>query len=92
MPQFVSKIPAIDIAAAIVWGVCALAVLAGFSSGALAYSDQDLAKLLQSNICTGCDLSEADLGGADLGGADLTEANLHGATLIVANLVSFWLS
>ncbi len=62
------------LAAAVVGGLGVLAALPGLSAGVLAFSEQDLAKLLNSNKCAGCDLSEADLGGADLGHADFQRA------------------
>jgi len=43
-------------------------------------------QLLTTNLCAGCDLSEADLSGEHLIGADLRGANLAGANLTDANL------
>lgn len=58
--------------------------------------DENIAALLSTNKCPGCDLRganlvdanlfEADLSGADLSGADLTDANLKSANLSNANL------
>lgn len=46
----------------------------------------DVRKLIQTNTCKGCDLSDAKLSGLDLTDADLTGANLLGADLSGANL------
>jgi uncharacterized protein YjbI with pentapeptide repeats len=51
-----------------------------------AWKQEDLDKLLDTNACSGCDLSGALLYGADLSGADLAGANLFGAQLPGANL------
>ena len=65
-----------------------------------AFSEEDLKKLKATEICEGCDLSEANLGRipisicvrCNLSGANLAFANLRGAVLTEANLSGafFW--
>ena len=50
-------------------------------TGARAYDQQALGKLMNDNHCEGCDLSGADLSKAELSGAGLTGANLSNADL-----------
>lgn len=46
----------------------------------------DIAQLIETGICKGCDLTNADLTGEHLIGADLREADLTGTQLSYANL------
>jgi len=67
------------------------AVIALGSSGLVATAAQaanpaDIAQLLETGICRGCDLSNANLSGEHLIGADLREADLTGTQLAYANL------
>ncbi|XTZ12615.1 MAG: pentapeptide repeat-containing protein, partial [cyanobacterium endosymbiont of Rhopalodia inflata] len=57
-----------------------------FTSSVLAGNPAHIQRLLTTNECIGCDLSNEDLRFAHLIGADLREANLSGSTLIEANL------
>ena len=68
----------------------ALTVAAALTaSSASAFDPDDLQKLLHTNKCVECDLSDlsetnlwgANLDGADLSGADLSGADLYGAKL-----------
>ena len=52
-----------------------------FASSASAFDPGDLQKLLHTNKCVECDLSEANLWGATIRGANLSGANLYGAEL-----------
>ena len=62
-------------------------VLCGMvTAPAYAFNQASLTKLLSTNQCKDCDLSEAALTGANLMGADLERANLMGADLTGANL------
>lgn len=66
---------------------CALAfVMAPECS--LAFSEAALAKLRETRICPGCDLSGADLSAMDLSDADLSGADLRRADLSHAKLVA----
>lgn len=58
-----------------------LAGLAGLSSPVLAASDSDLARLQQTNRCSGCDLVAAALAGRDLFGVSISSSDLSGADL-----------
>ena len=53
---------------------------------AQAANPADIAQLLETGICKGCDLTNADLSGEHLIGADLREADLTGTQLSHANL------
>lgn len=48
--------------------------------------DENIAALLSTKKCAGCDLRGADLHGAELHGADLSGADLSGADLTDADL------
>ncbi|HAT51575.1 MAG TPA: hypothetical protein DCS88_14770 [Alphaproteobacteria bacterium] len=68
-----------------------IGTLGWFGGDSWAFRADDLTKLVQTNQCRQCDLSEADLSGvylaeADLRAANLREANLTGANLWRANL------
>jgi uncharacterized protein YjbI with pentapeptide repeats len=71
-----------------IWAITALAALGCLLTigTAGAWVEEDLDKLLDTNACSGCDLSGALLYGEDLSGADLVGANLFGAQLPGANL------
>jgi uncharacterized protein YjbI with pentapeptide repeats len=56
------------------------------SNAAQAYNPEHVRRLLDTNSCSGCDLTGADLSWANLKGANLTGANLTGANLKGANL------
>ena len=49
------------------------------------YSEEDLKKLLKTNICINCDLSGADFKKADFSYSNLQGSNLNGANLWRAN-------
>ena len=55
-------------------------------NAALAANPADIAQLLETGVCKGCDLTNADLTGEHLIGADLREADLTGTQLSYANL------
>src|SRR3989338_5248372 len=48
---------------------------------AYGYSEADVRKLLETNQCPGCDLSNADISDGGLDDANLSGANLSGAKL-----------
>ena len=50
-------------------------------SPAFAADEADLATLMATGSCAGCDLSHADLSGLDLTGANLVGANLYEADM-----------
>lgn len=56
------------------------------ATAAHAESPDDMRRLLQTNECQNCDLSEADLSALDLREANLQGANLSGANLLDAQL------
>ena len=62
------------------------AMLALFAPAAKAANPADIAQLIETGICKGCDLTGADLMGEHLIGVDLRDADLTGATLAYANL------
>ncbi len=68
-----------------VGAIVGIAVL-GMVLPSQAAKPEDVQRLLQTQACPGCDLSNADLSYAHLIGADLREANLQGANLEGANL------
>lgn len=47
---------------------------------------KDVAQILKTKRCVGCDLSNIDLSGADLSGADFRNADLSGANLTKVSL------
>lgn len=61
------------------------AVALTFSPARIANAN-DVAQLLETGACQGCDLSGADLTGAHLIGADLRDTNLTDAQLSYSNL------
>jgi len=65
-----------------------LILLASFvlSQSAWAYDQAHLQRLLDTNSCPRCDLSNANLWGVDLTGANLRGANLKNTALAYANL------
>jgi uncharacterized protein YjbI with pentapeptide repeats len=56
------------------------------SNAVQAYNPEDVRRLLDTNACSGCDLTGANLRGANLRGANLSGANLSGANLSGADL------
>jgi uncharacterized protein YjbI with pentapeptide repeats len=56
------------------------------SQTVLAYEEDHLRQLLETNICIGCDLVGVDLSGKMLERADLSAANLAGARFTQTNL------
>ncbi len=63
------------------------ALLTTVAAPAKAENPEQLKQLLETNACSGCDLSEAQLSGVKLTGADLRDANLSRANLANTNLV-----
>lgn len=59
----------------------------GASASAEAANARHLARLLKTNTCARCNLSNANLRSLDLSGADLRGANLAGAQLRSAKLI-----
>ena len=57
------------------------------ASGASACDPEDLQKLMDTNECESCDLTNVKLAGANLAGANLEFANLEFANLTLAYLV-----
>ncbi|PPR16103.1 MAG: hypothetical protein CFH33_00945 [Alphaproteobacteria bacterium MarineAlpha9_Bin3] len=51
-----------------------------------AYDENDLLKLINTNICIKCDLSNADLGGRNFKGSNLQGSSLKGSILIGTDL------
>ena len=67
--------------------ICAMVVMLFlFSSWGEAFSPTQLAQLQLTNVCPGCDLSNANLAGSNLTDAKLSGANLNNADLSGANL------
>ncbi len=60
------------------------------STAAYAYDKVYLKRLLETNLCHHCNLSEAELAGKDFQGADMSEANLKSIILNNANLKGAW--
>jgi uncharacterized protein YjbI with pentapeptide repeats len=65
-----------------------IVLLAGLGLGQAAHSAEpaDIARLLQTGKCRGCNLKDADLSNANLRNAKLEDANLQSANLTGANL------
>jgi uncharacterized protein YjbI with pentapeptide repeats len=76
------------------WGLGLLTLVGGtlISASALAANPQHVKRLLKTNQCPLCDLSNADLSETNLFGASLVGANLEGANLSDSNLGSANLS
>ena len=51
-----------------------------------AYDENDLLKLVKTNVCINCDLSNADLAGKNLKGSNLQGSTLKGSILIGTDL------
>ena len=60
------------------------------TSSAFAVDQLYLDRLMNTNICHHCNLSDADLHGKDFTGADMSEALLKGINLSEAKLVGAW--
>jgi len=71
----------------LLWFIPSLCLLS-ITATAEAANPDHVKRLLRTNQCTRCDLSEADLRTANLFGANLVGANLQGANLSGANLGS----
>ncbi len=71
-----------------IWAITAMAALGCLLTivQAGAWNQADLDMLLETNACSGCNLSGANLTGANLLAAQLPGANLSGANLTNANL------
>jgi len=59
-----------------------------FAPNAIAANPDHVSKVLSTNVCQACDLSNVDLTAANLKSADLSNANLHAAALSKAILKS----
>jgi uncharacterized protein YjbI with pentapeptide repeats len=64
----------------------ALFLTLAISQSLLAYSEEDVQRLLRTNSCEQCDLREANLKNADLKYANLSGADFTGADLTAADL------